>query len=243
GKPEGPTYFISGPECLIESVDPTFTFGVSDLVLDPGQTRSIDIHVEFGALSPGHGAASFDDFVGGQDFLIDAITAAVAGETGITVTDLGNGAVRVTFASNASTNQINFDVLAVDDGIDEPVEDFSFVLGNEIVTGGAAAGPVVPGEGTSFTNSQVLDPDQYQLTIGDAEGFEGDQLVFDVTMSNGADDPIELDLAIQPLSTIDTNPAQPGVDLEAGNFEYSIDGGATWLDATGPNGTIVTIPA
>lgn len=239
----GPTYFIEGPKCLIEEVDPTFTFGVSDLALDPGQTRSVEIRVEFAATTPGHGAASFDDFVGGESFLFDAIAAAIAGETGITVADLGNGAVRVTFAANASTNQISFDVLAVDDGTDEPVEDFQFVLANEIVTGGAIPGTIVPGEGTSFVNSQVLDPDEYQLTIGDAEGFEGDQLVFDVTMSHAPDAPIELDLAIQPLSTIDTGPAQPGVDLEAGGFEYSIDGGATWLDAGGPNGTIVTIPA
>ncbi|HEY7611017.1 MAG TPA: cadherin-like domain-containing protein [Alphaproteobacteria bacterium] len=240
---EGPTYFINGPECLIESVDPTFTFGVSQLVLDPGQTRSIDIHVEFDTVQAGHGTASFDDFVGGASFLFDAISAAATSESGITVTDLGNGAVRVTFAADASTNQLSFDVLAVDDGIDEPIEDFTFVLGNEQVTGGAVPGTVVPGEGTSFVNSQILDPDEHQITISDAVGFEGDQLVFDVALSNAVADPIELDLAVQPLSTVDTNAATPGVDFAAGNFEYSIDGGATWLDATGPNGTIVTIPA
>jgi len=239
-EPKGPTYFIEGPECLIEEVDPTFTFGVSDLMLDAGQTRSIDIRVEFATVQAGHGVASFDDFVGGADFLIDGITDAIAGETGITVTDLGNGAVRVTFAANASTNQIAFDILAVEDGLDEPVEDFLFVLENEQVTGGAVPGTLVPGEGTSFVNSQILDPDEYQVTISDAVGFEGDQLVFDITLSNASDETITLDLAAQPLTTIDTNPATPGVDLENVNFEVSTDGGLTWQPAGGANGTSVT---
>jgi len=191
-EPKGPTYFIDGPPCVVEEIDPTFTFGVTELMLDVGQTRSIDIRVEFLSIEPGHGAASFADFVGGADFLINGITDAIAGETGITVTDLGNGAVRLTFAANASTNQIAFDVLAAEDGIDEPVEDFRFVLENEQVTGGAVPGTIVPGEGTSFTDSKVLDPDEYQVTISDAVAFEGDALVFDITLSNAGDEPITL---------------------------------------------------
>ncbi len=243
--PEGehPTYFIKGPGCLIEDVDPAYTFGVTNVQLQVGQTRSVDIHVEFAALQAGRGAASFADFVGHTQFLFNAIQAAAASEAGITVADLGNGAVRVTFAANASTNQLTFNILPVDDGIDEPIEDFRFVLNNEQVTGGATPGVIVVGPGTSFVDSQLLDLDEHQVTISDAVGNEGDKLVFDVHLSNPIDKDLTLDLHAQPLVTVNTNAATPGVDFEAGNFEYSIDGGATWLAATGPNGTIVTIPA
>src|SRR5205085_1465571 len=99
---------------------------------------------------------------------------------------------------------------------------------------------IVPGEGTSFVDSKILDPDEYQVTISDATGFEGEKLVFDVTLSNAGDEPITLQLAAVPFGTVDTNPAQPGVDLEAANFEVSHDGGQTWQAAGGPNGTSVT---
>src|SRR5690606_22792041 len=98
------------------------------------------------------------------------------------------------------------------------------------------------GPGTSFVNSQILDLDEYQVTISDAEGNEGQPLVFEVNLSNPSDEVITLDLHAEPLTTVNTNPATPGVDFEAGNFQYSVDGGVTWLDATGPNGTIVQIP-
>ena len=32
-------------------------------------------------------------------------------------------------------------------------------------------------------------------------------------------------------------------DYQPSDFRYSTDGGNTWIDAVGPNGTVVTIPA
>ena len=55
---------------------------------DKKEWDSIDVRVDFLAIQPGHGAASFADFVGGDDFLFLAIQAAAAQETGITVRDL-----------------------------------------------------------------------------------------------------------------------------------------------------------
>ena len=79
-------------------------------------------------------------------------------------------------------------------------------------------------------------PEPAIVTIGDATAGEGENLIFSVTLSNASALPITLDLA----TSAGTASAS---EFESGNFEYSIDAGATWLAATGPNGSLITIPA
>ncbi|MGH7005644.1 MAG: Calx-beta domain-containing protein, partial [Alphaproteobacteria bacterium] len=232
-----PEWFVCGPPCLIEAVDPPYTVGISELALQAGQTRSIDVKVEFTSFHTGHDAASFADF-GGRNFLFNALRDAAEEETGITVQNLGNGAVRVTFASNASTNQLEFDIFPVSDTVDEKVEDFRIVIENSQATNGAQPGVVVPGESTSFVESHIVESDEYMVTIGNARADEGDPLVFAVSLSNPhTDEPLTLDLAAI------SGGATAGVDFEAFGFEYSTDGGATWNAAGGPDGNGVTFEA
>ena len=73
------------------------------------------------------------------------------------------------------------------------------------------------------------------VIISDAIASEGEFLVFDLSLSEASNEAIELD-----LSTADGS-ATGGTDFETAGFEYSTDGGNTYVDAA--NGTIVTIPA
>ena len=72
------------------------------------------------------------------------------------------------------------------------------------------------------------------IMIDDASTVEGDPLVFDVTLSNPSSQPIVLDLSSVDVTATSTSDY-------SGVFEYSIDGGATWIPAT--SGTQVTVPA
>ena len=79
-------------------------------------------------------------------------------------------------------------------------------------------------------------PDPAVVTIHSATAVEGAKLDFSVTLSNASALPIVLNFAAAGGT------ATAG-EFETSNFEYSIDGGANWLPATGPGGTQVTIPA
>jgi Ca2+-binding RTX toxin-like protein len=103
---------------------------------------------------------------------------------------------------------------------------------------------VIPGEG-------VIEDDQnLSIDISDgttAPGTEGSPCQFTLTLHGpgnavvSVNQTITVDLTATSGGPTDT--ATPGQDYKTGGFEYSVDGGATWIPATGPNGTIVTIPA
>ena len=95
-------------------------------------------------------------------------------------------------------------------------------------------------EAVSYTDSASIKiqngiiPD---LVIGDAEVVEGEQLVFDFSLS----DAIEVDIVLDLAATDDT--ANNSLDYDFDSLEYSTDGGETWLEPEGELGTVVTIPA
>jgi hypothetical protein len=100
-------------------------------------------------------------------------------------------------------------------------------------------GTVTDTDSTTLRLQDTIAPD---VIIGDASQTEGSKLVFNVSLLGG-DTPtsdIVLDLA---ASTETGNTATEISDYEKTNFEYSIDGGTTWIAAGGTNGTQVTIPA
>ena len=74
------------------------------------------------------------------------------------------------------------------------------------------------------------------MTIGNATAQEGSNLIFNVTLSNASALPIVLDLSASGGT------ATAG-EFETTNFEYSLNGGVTWLPGGGASGTQVTIPA
>jgi hypothetical protein len=103
----------------------------------------------------------------------------------------------------------------------------------------------IDGDGIIRVNDLVVGPN---LIIGDDAAFEGDDnrfpgdevnqpLDFSVSLSSVSNTDIVLEMA-----TADGT-ANANIDYQASNFLYSTNGGDTWIGATGPNGTIVTIPA
>ena len=114
----------------------------------------------------------------------------------------------------------------IDDNIDEPNENYSLTVD---VTAGTTTNIQVVGNGTIIDNDPAPD-----VTIGDAVATEGDQLVFAVTLSNPSSQPIVLNFAATDNST-------SGAADFSQMFEFSTDGGVTWIAATG--GSEVTIPA
>ncbi|MFL5328736.1 MAG: SdrD B-like domain-containing protein [Gemmataceae bacterium] len=119
-------------------------------------------------------------------------------------------------------------VATIQDNIDEPNE--TFTLSGSAVSGAITA--INSGTGT------IVDDDPAPaITIGNGSVKEGGLIVFSISLTNPSWSPIVLDL------TAFGGTATAGVDYQAANFEFSIDGGTTWLPAIGPNGTQVTIPA
>ena len=111
-------------------------------------------------------------------------------------------------------------------------------LGEYTVTATATEGletiPVTDTASTTFTVNNGTAPDVF---IGNASNTEGNQLVFNVTLTDTSDTDIVLDL------TTTAGTATKVADFETSNFEYSTDGGTTWISGGGTNGTQVTIPA
>src|SRR5207249_1458126 len=75
------------------------------------------------------------------------------------------------------------------------------------------------------------------ITIGNTSANEGSFEVFGLSLSNPSSTAIVLDL------TASGGTATAGADYTANNFEYSTDGGVTWLPGGGVNGMQVTVPA
>ena len=115
----------------------------------------------------------------------------------------------------------------IDDNTDEPDETYSLTV--DVLPGVTTTNIQVIGNGTIIDNDPAPN-----VTIGDAVATEGDQLVFAVTLSNPSSQPIVLDFA-----AIDNNTS--GAADYANVFEFSNDGGTTWLPAA--SGSEVTIPA
>jgi hypothetical protein len=79
-----------------------------------------------------------------------------------------------------------------------------------------------------------------RVTGSDGSAFEGDPVIFELSLSFSSDNDIVLDLKTTDLPDFITE--DNSGDYETTNFEYSTDG-VTWLAAEGPQGTQVTIPA
>lgn len=111
-------------------------------------------------------------------------------------------------------------------------------LENYTITAEATEGlettPITDTGSTTFTVNDGTAPD---VLINNASNTEGNQLVFDVTLSTTSATDIVLDLAAI------AGTATAVSDYETTNFEYSTNGGTTWIAAGGTNGTQVTIPA
>ncbi|MEM8828799.1 MAG: SdrD B-like domain-containing protein [Cyanobacteria bacterium P01_G01_bin.19] len=91
---------------------------------------------------------------------------------------------------------------------------------------------------TASTTISLNDGSVPNVVIGDSTVTEGTALVFDVQLSGG--NPHTTDIVLDLTTTDGT--ATEVADYETTVFEYSIDGGATWISAGGSNGTEVTIP-
>ena len=101
-------------------------------------------------------------------------------------------------------------------------------------TEGLETSPITDTDNNTFVVNANTDPDVF---INDASATEGNQLVFDVTLTNTSTTDITLDLTTTPGTAREIS------DYEIANFEYSTDGGSTWINGGGTNGTQVTIPA
>ncbi len=120
-----------------------------------------------------------------------------------------------------------FRVPITDDLIDEPIENYTLTVD---VTAGTTTNIQVIGTGTIIDDDPAPD-----VTIDNATANEGDPLVFNVTLSNPSSQAIVLDFAASDTT------ATAATDYNAAAFEFSTDGGATWMAAAG--GSQVTIPA
>ncbi len=107
------------------------------------------------------------------------------------------------------------------------------------VTGASIVGIVgdqleieISGAGQNDVSVQVVPPPD--LTIHDADAFEGDSMAFVLQLSDSAFGDVVLDLAVSPGTSA-------AARFESTDFRYSADGGLTWTDAGGAGGTEVTI--
>ena len=139
----------------------------------------------------------------------------------------GMGWVDATTATIAAGEfSVQVRVPIVNDVIDEPNESFNLTVD---VDAGTTTNIQVIGAVTIIDDDQAPD-----ITIDDGTTSEGDPLVFNVTLSNPSSTPIVLDFAATDGTATSAN------DYNAA-FEFSTDGGMSWLAATG--GSEVTIPA
>ncbi|MBX7104650.1 MAG: DUF11 domain-containing protein, partial [Gemmataceae bacterium] len=140
----------------------------------------------------------------------------------------GGGAAGTQVTVPATSTGIQVRVSTIQDTTDEPDE--TFTLGGTAISGSVTA--VNSGIGTIIDNDPAP-----TVTIGNGSAVEGNQVVFGVSLSNPSSTAIVLDLTATGVS------ATAGVDFAANNFEYSTDGGITWLPGGGAAGTQVTVPA
>ena len=194
----------------VTSIEGTDSFAVYTIELSNLSVEDVDVN-----LSLADGTA----IGGGVDF-------GTAGAGNLQVFN-GTAFVDATTATIAAGQQfVQVRVPIVDDLIDEPTENYTLTVD---VTAGTTTNIQVIGTGTIIDNDPAPD-----VTIDDATAIEGDQIVFNVTLSNPSSQPIVLDFAAADNTT-------NGAADFATTFEFSTDGGTTWIAAT--NGSEVTIPA
>ena len=194
----------------VTSIEGTDNFAVYTIELSNLSVEDIDVN-----LSLANGTA----IGGGVDF----------GTAGADNLQVFNGttwvdATTATIAAGEQWAQVRLPI--VDDLIDEPTENYTLTVD---VTAGTTTNIQVIGNGTIIDDDPAPD-----VTIENATATEGDQIVFNVTLSNPSSQPIVLDFSATDNST-------NGVADFAATFEYSTNGGTTWIAAT--NGSEVTIPA
>ena len=194
----------------VTSIEGTDNFAVYTIELSNPSVEDVDVSLTLA------GASAIG---GGVDF-------GSAGAGNLQVFN-GTAFVDATTATIAAGQQfVQVRVPIVDDLIDEPTENYTLTVD---VTAGTTTNIQVIGNGTIIDNDPAPD-----VTIDDATAIEGDQIVFNVTLSNPSSQPIVLDFAAADNTT-------NGAADFASTFEFSTDGGATWIAAT--NGSEVTIPA
>ncbi len=127
----------------------------------------------------------------------------------------------------AGTSQFLVRVDTFEDSEVESVE--SFLLTAFVVDGPMIV--IIDGVG------MIQDDDAPNVEISDAGGIEGTYLEFNVAVSTPPLADTRLELGTQDVTAIG------GLDFQLDGFEFSTDGGGTWLLAAGVEGREVVIPA
>jgi hypothetical protein len=157
--------------------------------------------------------------------------------------DITGLAINITDPNNNNLSTINLtsasDVDTTTDG--KRIYEYAWTppstLGNYTINVTAKEGYENTITDTASTTLNLNDGTVPNVIIGNATATEGNLLVFDVSLSTASTSDIILDLTT-------TDGTATGIsDYETDGFEYSIDGGNSWITAGGTNGTRVTIPA
>ena len=195
----------------VTSIEGTDNFAVYTVALSNLSTSDVDISL---ALAGGTATGAGVDF-----------GAAAAGNLQVFDGTSWVDATTATIPAGSFSVQIRTPI--VDDPIDEPTENYSLTVD---VTAGTTTNIQVIGTGMILDNDPAPD-----VTIANASALEGDALVFNVVLSNPSSQPIVLDFVAND------NQALAVGDYDATAFEFSTDGGVTWIPAV--NGSEVTFPA
>ena len=195
----------------VTSIEGTDNFAVYVVSLSNLSFENVDVNLSL---------ASGSALGGGVDF-----GAAAAGNLQVFNGTAWVDATTATIAAGQSFVQVRTPI--VNDTIDEPTENYTLTVD---VTAGTTTNIQVIGTGTIIDDDPAPD-----LTIADATATEGNPLVFNVTLSNPSSQPIVLDFAAADTTTT------AATDYNSTAFEFSTDGGVTFMPATG--GSTVTIPA
>ena len=137
----------------------------------------------------------------------------------------GANGTQVTVPAGSTSIQVEVDTL--NDNVYEGDETFTLGVGS--VVSGTVGSTADTGTGTITDAADIPD-----ITISNDTVAEGGNAVVSVDLSNASYEPVTIDLAATGIS------ATSGIDFETTSFRCSTDGGATWQNAGGPNGTQIT---
>ncbi|MDJ0647278.1 MAG: SdrD B-like domain-containing protein [Xenococcaceae cyanobacterium MO_188.B19] len=165
------------------------------------------------------------------DYDITGLTLDINDAEDNNVVPSGTGSVNVTNIVDTSGDGIKIFEYQWDIDSNADLENYTITA---VATEGLESSPITDTDTVTFTVNDSIDPDVF---IGDASVTEGTPLVFDVTLTQESTTDIILDLTTTPGTATEVG------DYENQTFEYSIDGGNTFISAGGTNGTQVTIPA
>ena len=185
----------------VTSVEGTDSFAVFVVEISNPSVEDIDVNLALADVTANGSGVDF----------------GAAGAGNLQVFD-GTAWVDATSATISAGDQfVQVRVPIVDDLIDEPTETYTLTVD---VTAGTTTNIQVIGTGTIIDDDPAPD-----VTINDAVATEGDPLVFDVTLSNPSSQDIVLDFAASDVT------ATAATDYDATAFEFSTDGGVTWIAA------------